>query len=62
MSEDMFTRYLKEHLLKVKQTPTCVNDPPNKLAIGDKIEPLSFQRVGFESGQPKVTKLECPIM
>jgi hypothetical protein len=46
----------------VKQTPTCVNDPPNKLAIGDNIEPLSSQRVGFESGQPKVTKLECPIM
>ncbi len=46
----------------MKQTPTCVNDPPKKLAIGDKIEPLSYPKVGFESEQLKITKLECPIM
>ncbi len=46
----------------MKQTPTCVNDPPKKPTTGDKIEPLNFQKVGFESGQPKVIELGCPIV
>jgi hypothetical protein len=57
MSRNMLARYSKECLLKVNKTSTCVSDSPKKFAIGDKIKPLSFQRVGPESGQPKVTWL-----
>jgi hypothetical protein len=55
MNEDVFVRYPKEHILEGKQTPTRVNDLPNKLAIGGKIEPIGSQKVGHESGHLKVT-------
>jgi hypothetical protein len=55
MNENMFARYPKEHLLKVKQTLARVHDLPKKRTIGDKIKPLGFQKVGCESEQPKVT-------
>ncbi len=49
MNKDVLVQYLKEHLLEGKQIRTRVNDPPNKLTIGGKIEPLGFQKVGHES-------------
>jgi hypothetical protein len=57
MSINVLARYPKERLLEAKQTPICVGDLPKKLAIRDKIEPLSFQRVGLDSGQRRVTWL-----
>ncbi len=39
----------------MKQTPTCVGDPPKKPSTKDKIEPLSFQRVGPKNKQLGVT-------
>ncbi len=51
MSEDVLTWYLKECLLEMMQTFACVSDLPKKLAIGNKIEPLGFQKVKLESGQ-----------
>jgi hypothetical protein len=54
MSRDMLTRYSKEHLLETKQTLVHVNNPPKKLVTRDKTKPLSFQRGGPESEQPKV--------
>jgi len=42
MNEDVFVQYLKEHLLKGKQTLACVSDPPNKLTIRGKIKLLGF--------------------
>jgi hypothetical protein len=41
----------------MRQTFGHVNYLPNKPKIKDKIEPVSFQRVGHENGQPRVTKL-----
>jgi hypothetical protein len=58
MSKDVLVWYLKECLLKGKQTPTYVNDPPKKLAIRGMIEQLSSQRVGHESRCPGVTWVE----
>jgi hypothetical protein len=37
-----------------------VDNPPKKLIIEDKIEPVGFQRVGHESKQPRVTWLLHP--
>jgi hypothetical protein len=42
MNKDMLTQYLKEHLLKGKQIPTRVSDPPKTLTIEGKIKPLGF--------------------
>jgi hypothetical protein len=42
---------MKEHLLKARQILVHVGDLPKKPTIGDKIKPLSFQRVGLESRQ-----------
>jgi hypothetical protein len=55
MSENVFARYLKEHLLETKQTSTHVGDPPKKPTTGDKIKPLISQSVGLESKQLGVT-------
>jgi hypothetical protein len=41
----------EERLLKVRKILACVDDPQKKPIIGDKIEPLSFQRVGLKSGE-----------
>jgi hypothetical protein len=57
MNKNVLVRYLKECLLEGHQTHVHVNDPPKKLAIGGKIEPLGFQRVGHENQQPRVTWL-----
>jgi len=57
MNKDVLVQYLKECLLKGKQTLAHVNDLPKKLATGGKIEPLSFQRVGHESRHHGVTWL-----
>jgi hypothetical protein len=46
MSGDMLAWYLKERLLKTKQIPTHVSDSPKKPTTGDKIEPLTSQKVG----------------
>jgi hypothetical protein len=52
----------KEHLLEARQTFVHVGDLSKKLAIGDKIKPLGFQRVGLESRQPKVMWFKYFIM
>jgi hypothetical protein len=62
MNEDIFTWYLKDHILETKQTPAHVNYPPKKLVTEDKIEPLGFQKVGFKNGQLGITRLNCLIM
>jgi len=62
MNENMFTQYLKEHLLETMQIPAHVGDLPKKPIIGDKIEPLGFQRVGHESRQLGVTWLMYFVM
>jgi hypothetical protein len=54
MSGDVLAWYLKECLLGARKTPTCVGNLPKKLVNGDKIQPLSFQKVGPKSGQPGV--------
>jgi hypothetical protein len=41
--------------IKSEQILARVNNLPNKLATGDKIEPLGFQRVGLETKQLGVT-------
>jgi hypothetical protein len=48
---------LKEHLLEAKQIFTCVSNSPKKPTIGDKTEPLGFQRVGLKNKQLGVTRL-----
>jgi hypothetical protein len=57
MIRDVFTRYLKECLLEVKQILANVSNLRRslQLATRDKIEPLGFQRLGLESKQPGVT-------
>jgi hypothetical protein len=57
MNGDVLAQYLNECLLKAKQTLAHVSDSPRKPSTGDKIKPLGFQRVGLESGQPRVTWL-----
>jgi hypothetical protein len=47
----------KECLLELKQILACVGDLLKKPAIGDKIEPLGFQKVGLKNGRPRVTWL-----
>jgi hypothetical protein len=46
----------------MKQNPTHVNDPPRKLVTRDKTKPLSFQKVGPESGQLGVTWFKCLVV
>jgi hypothetical protein len=55
MSNNVLTRYLKECLLKVKQTFAHLINLPKRLATRGKIESLGFQRVGLESKQLGVT-------
>jgi hypothetical protein len=62
MSEDMFTQYSKERLLKRKYILVHVINLPKKHATGGKTKPLSSQKVGYENGHPKVTWLEHLIM
>jgi hypothetical protein len=57
MNKDLFAQYPKKCLLKVKQTLACVSDSPKKPSTRDKTKTLGFQRVGLESGQPRVTCL-----
>jgi hypothetical protein len=54
MNGNMFAWYLKEHLLKAKQTFAHVNDLPKKHATRDKTKPLSSQRVGPMNEQPTI--------
>jgi hypothetical protein len=61
MNWNMFTWYLKECLLEAKQAPTYGGDLPKK-TTEDKTKPLIFQRVGLESGQPRVIGLRYFIM
>jgi hypothetical protein len=49
MSKYMLAWYLKECILEARQTLIHVSNSPKKLATGDKIKPLGFQRVGPES-------------
>jgi hypothetical protein len=62
MSGDVLARYLKERVLKEKQILACVSNPPKKPAIRGKIKPLGSQKVGHESGHPKVTWLKYLIV
>jgi hypothetical protein len=62
MSEHVFALYLKDHLIRARKTPTHVSDSPKKPITGDKTQPLSSQRVGHESGQPKVTWFKYFVM
>jgi hypothetical protein len=62
MSRDVFTWYLKEHLLKVRQIFARVSNLPKKPTTRGKIEPLDFQRVGPKSGQLGVTGFECLVV
>ncbi len=48
---------MKERLLEARQTLACVGALPIVFAIGDKIRPLSFQRVRLESRKPTIRKL-----
>jgi hypothetical protein len=57
MNKDVFTRCLKECVLKVKQTLAHVGDLFKKPTTRDKTQPLGFQRVGPKSEQLGVTWL-----
>ncbi len=46
----------------MRKTPTCVGDSPKKPAIRDKIQPLSFKKVGPKSGQLGVIGLEYLVV
>jgi hypothetical protein len=46
----------------VKQTFAHVGDLLKKPTIRDKTKPLGFYKVGLESGQPRVTRLEHLIL
>jgi hypothetical protein len=48
--------------IKSETNSHLVSDPPKKPITGDKIEPLSSLKVGFESEQPRVIELGCLIM
>jgi hypothetical protein len=52
----------KRTFIKNQTNSHLVNDPPKKPVTGDKIEPLSSLKVGFESEQPRVIELGCLIM
>ncbi len=54
MSEDMFTQYPKEHLLKGKQIFAYVSNPPKKPTTKGKIKPLGSQKVGHDNEHPRV--------
>jgi hypothetical protein len=54
MSGDVLAWYLKECLLKAKQTLVHVSDPPKKPTTRDKTKPLNSQMVGFENGQSTI--------
>jgi hypothetical protein len=45
-----------------KQTPTYVNDSPNKHTIGDKTTPLGHQKVRPKNKQLKVTWLQYLVV
>jgi hypothetical protein len=62
MNIDVLTQYLKESLLKNKQIPTHVNDPPKKPATRVKIEPVGSQKVRHESERPRITWLKHLIV
>ncbi len=62
MNKDMFAWYLKEHVLEVRQTPTCVHDMPKKPSTRGKTKPLGSQKVGLENGQPRVTRFEYLVV
>ncbi len=62
MSRDVLAWYIKEHLLKVRQTPVSINDPPKKPTTKDKIKPRSFQKVRPNNRQPKVTGFKYFVM
>ncbi len=51
MSRNVLAWYMKEHMLKVKQTLVCVGDLLKKLISEEKTKPLRSQRVGLESEQ-----------
>jgi hypothetical protein len=57
MNKNALMQYSKERLLEGKQTFVHVSDSLKKPTIGGKIEPLGFQRVGHESGHPRITWL-----
>jgi hypothetical protein len=62
MSRDMFSWYLKEHLLEIMQKKNRVGHLPKKLVIKGKIEPLSSQKVGPKNKQHGITKPKYCIM
>jgi len=62
MDENVFASYLKERLLKAKQTPIHVINLPKKPTTRERIEPLSSQRVGFENKQLGITWFWCLLV
>jgi hypothetical protein len=57
MSENVLAQYLKECVLKVKQTLVHVGDLLKKPTTRDKIQSLGFQMVEPKSKQLRVTWL-----
>jgi hypothetical protein len=55
MNRNVLTRYLKECVLKVKQTLVHVGNSLKKPTTKDKIQPLGFQMVGSKNEQLGVT-------
>lgn len=53
---------LKEHLLKMWQTPTYVSSSSKKPISENTIIPQDFQRERPKNGQPKVIKFKYLIM
>jgi hypothetical protein len=62
MNENMFVWYLKEHVLELRQTPTCVYDLVKQPSTKGKTKPLSFQKVGLESRLPRVIGFKYLVM
>ncbi len=62
MSRDVFTWYVKECQLEMKQCPILVGDLPKKVTTRENIEPLNFQKVELESEQVKVTRFEYLVV
>jgi hypothetical protein len=62
MNKNVFVQYPKDCLLKAKQNPIDVSNPPKKPTTRDKIEPLGSQRVGPKNKQLGVTWLIHLVM
>jgi hypothetical protein len=62
MNGNIFTWYLKKHLLGGRETFACVGNLVKNFTIANKMKPLSSQKMGLKSGQPGVTRFGYFIM